>query len=338
VHLPRFAYGDTHRAELVDSLTRRLRDLPGVTAVTYIDGPPLGASGGTAFMIESRQVQAASYTIGPGYFAAMGTRILEGRDFNDQDISDARRVFIVNQAFARQHLNETAAGQRVRGWVRKGPEPWEIIAIVEDVRHRGLTEPPEPAVYLYRSAESRLAPTAPTFIIRTAGDAASFAPTLRSLVKQQDPTVIVDTVMTMQDRLLTSLAQPRLYAVLLGGFAGLALFIAAIGLFGVLSYTVAQRSRELAVRTALGARPADIVRLVLIQGLGVTAAGVAVGLPAAFLVTAAIGRLLYGVGQRDALTFGVAPIVILTVAALACVAPARRASRIDPLRALKSSP
>lgn len=336
VQLPKFAYSDARRAELIASLTRRLKDVPAVTAVTHVAGPPLGASGGTAFMIDARRVQAAAHTVVPGYFAAMGTRILDGRDFTPEDIAGERPVFIVNEAFVRQYLGHASAGQRVRGWVRKGSTPWEIIAIVENVRHRGLTEPPEPAVYLYQSPEIRLAPTAPTFIIRTSGDPAAFAPTFRSLAKEQDASIVVDSMLTLEDRVLTTLARPRLYAILLGGFAGLALLIAAVGLFGVLSYSVAQRSRELAVRSALGARPVDIVRLVVGQGLVVTAAGLLAGLLGAAAAARVVGRLLYGVQPYDPLTFVAVPIVLIAVAAAASILPARRAARVDPLSALRA--
>ncbi|HJR58041.1 MAG TPA: ABC transporter permease [Vicinamibacterales bacterium] len=336
LQLPRFAYSDERRAELVEALTARLRAVPGVQAVTYTDGPPLGIYGGTAFMLDSRQVQAASHTISPGYFAAMGIRIVDGRDFTDEDVATSRPVFIVNRAFARRYLSAEPVGQRVRGWVRKGRGHWEVIGVVDDVRHRGMTEPPELEVYLYREGGVRRVSAAPTFIVRTSGDPVALAPTLRALVRQQDASVVVDSVSTMEDRVMTSLARPRLYAILLGGFAGFAVMIAAVGLLGTLSYTVAQRSRELAVRAALGARPADLIRLVITQGLGVSAVGVAVGLAAGLLMGRAIATLLYDVRPSDALTFALVPVALLLVTIVASFVPALRASRIDPLRVLRT--
>ena len=169
VQLPKFAYPDQRRRELVDAFTTRLRQVPGVQAVTYTDGPPLGIYGATAFMLDSRQVQAASHTIGSGYFAAMGIRVLDGRDFSEEDVATSRPVFIVNRAFARRYLNPAPVGQHVRGWVREGRGDWEVIGVVDDVRHRGVTEPPELEVYRYRDREDAVVSTSPTLIVRTSG-------------------------------------------------------------------------------------------------------------------------------------------------------------------------
>jgi putative ABC transport system permease protein len=333
LQLPNFAFTPERRARLVETVIERLRANPGVTAATYSDGPPLGVFGGTAFWVDSRQVQASSRTVTPGYFDAMGMRLL-GRDFTEQDIATDRPVFIVNRSFARQYLGNDPVGQRVRGWVREKRGHWEIIGLVDDVRHRGMTEPTEPEIYRYRARGNGVS-SAPTLIVRTTGDPSSLAPTLRAIVRAQDPSVVVDSVMTMEDRVLTGLARPRLYAVLLAAFAGLALVIAAVGLFGVMSYTVAQRSRELAVRTALGARRSDIVRLVLREGLALTIAGIAAGLLLSAWLTRTIAALLYGVSEHDLLTYAAVPVVLLLAAAIACIVPARRASRLDPLQVLK---
>jgi ABC-type antimicrobial peptide transport system permease subunit len=154
-------------------------------------------------------------------------------------------------------------------------------------------------------------------------------------VREADAGLAPDAVRTLEERLMTTLARPRLYAVLLGGFAAFALAIAAVGLFGVLSYTVAQRSRELALRTALGARQVDIVSLVLRQGLAVTAAGLIAGVIGSLWLTRAIATQLYGVTTHDGVTYAVVPLVLAGVAALACFGPARRAARLDPLRVLR---
>jgi putative ABC transport system permease protein len=177
----------------------------------------------------------------------------------------------------------------------------------------------------------------PVIVVRTAADPAALLPLVAQYVKDAEPGLIPDSSMTMDDRVMASLAEPRLYAVLLATFAGFSLLIAGAGLFGVLSYSVAQRSREIGVRTALGARRADIFRLVLKQAFGVTIAGVGVGLAGAFLLVTLVGTLLYGIKAHDAVTFASVPVVILVIAALASFGPARRASRIDPLTAFRKT-
>jgi ABC-type antimicrobial peptide transport system permease subunit len=163
----------------------------------------------------------------------------------------------------------------------------------------------------------------------------ALAPTLRAIVRQQDASIVVDSVSSMEDRVMTSLARPRLYAILLGGFAFFAVLIVAVGLLGTLSYTVAQRSRELAVRAALGAGRADLIGMVIKQGLAVSLLGVALGLLAGALMTRAMANLLYGVHHFDTLTFALAPAALLLLSVAASFVPARRASRIDPLRVFR---
>ena len=338
VQMPAFAYPPARRAELTESILARLRSIEGVTAVTVSDGPPLGIYGGTAFMLDDRQAQASSRTTSPGYFAAMGIPIVAGRDFTEDDVAANRPVFIVNRTFARQYLRPDAVGQRIRGWVKKGRDHWEVIGVVEDVRHRGVTEPPEPEVYVYRErGDVRSYSSSPTFIVRTSADPLRLGASVRAIVRQQDPLLILDSMATLEDRVMAGLARPRLYTILLVTFAVLALVITAVGLLGVLSYVVAQRSRELAVRSALGATRAHLVQLVLRQGAIVCAAGVAVGLPAAWILSGTIRGLLFGVRPHDPFTFLVVPVVLLAVALAACIPPALRAVRLDPLRILRSS-
>lgn len=334
LQLPNYAYTPERRSVLVNALLARLRTVPGVTAATFTDVPPLGIFGGTAFWVGPRQVQASSRNVTPDYFAAMGMHFAGGRPFTEEDVSTSRPVFIVNRAFARQYLGPTPVGESVRGWIRQGPPGWEVIGVVDDVRHQGVTAPPEPEVYRYRKPDDPVS-TAPTLLVRTAVDPVALVPTLRALARQEDPAVVIDAVMTLDDRVLTSLARPRLYAILIGGFAAAALLIAAVGLYGVLSYIAEQRSRELAVRAALGARPADILRLVMRRGLGMTAAGLGIGLLASSLLANSIASLLYGVTTYDGATFLAVPALLLVVAAVACFVPARRAARMDPVQVLR---
>lgn len=338
VQMPAFAYPPARRAELTETILERLRRVEGVTAVTFSDGPPLGVFGGTAFKLDGRQAQASSRTVSPGYFTAMGMRLAGGRDFTDDDVASNRPVFIVNRTFARQYLRPDPVGQRIRGLVSESSEHWEVIGVVEDVRHRGVTAPVEPEIYRYRArGDVRTYSPSPTFIVRSAGDPMRLAATLRAVVRQQDPLLTIDSLMTMEERVIAGLARPRLYAILLGAFGGLALVITGVGLLAVLSYVVAQRSRELALRTALGASQADIVRLVLGQGAVVCLAGLAIGLPAAWLLSGTIRGLLFGIAPHDPLTFAIVPAVLLAATIIACVSPAIRAIRLNPLQLLRST-
>ena len=174
------------------------------------------------------------------------------------------------------------------------------------------------------------------FVVRTAGDPAALAPMLRAVVREQAPHLVLDSVRTMEDRVLASLAKPRSYALVLTGFAACALAIAGVGLFGVLSYSVAQRSREIGVRTALGAQTSDAVRLVLRSAVTITAAGLTLRARDGLASRGLPEDILIGVEPFDPVTFGVAPVVLALAAALACAAPAHRAARIDPLRALRA--
>lgn len=338
VQMPAFAYPPARRAELTENILARLRSIEGVTAATFVGGAPLSVGGGSAFTMDGKQAQAASHVVTPGYFAAMGMRLAAGRDFSDEDVSASRPVFIVNRTFARQYLAPNAAGQRVAAGFREGVTHWEIIGVVEDVKRGALQNPPDPEIYQYRDPrEIRTYSSAPTFIVRTSGDPLKPAASIRALVKQQDPLLTIDSMMTMEERVMAGLVRPRLYTILLVAFAALAVLITAVGLLAVLSYVVALRSRELAVRSALGATRANIIQLVLRQGAIVWVAGLAVGLPTAWILSGAIRTLLFGVEPHDGFTFLVVPIVLLMVALAACIPPAIRAVRLDPLRVLRAS-
>jgi ABC-type antimicrobial peptide transport system permease subunit len=173
-------------------------------------------------------------------------------------------------------------------------------------------------------------------VIRTSDDPSALASTARAIVREEDPSVPVDSILTMEDRVAASLAGPRSYAVFLVGFALCALAIAGVGLFGVLSYTTSQRTREIGLRSALGATRRDLLALVGEQALTITCAGLAVGLAAAFVLSQSLSALIYGISARDALSFLVVPLVLTVVSILACAAPAWRATKIDPLIALRS--
>ena len=199
----------------------------------------------------------------------------------------------------------------------------------------GVLDPPEPEIFLsYRQWPFPIDDL--IVLVRTTSDPAALAADARALVGAEDPTLPVDSVMTMDDRVAASLAGPRSYAVFLAGFSLCALVIAGVGLFGVLSYTTSQRTREIGLRTALGARRGDVLTFVDEQALTITCAGLAIGLVAAFFLSQSLSTLLYGISTRDPISFLVVPFVLIVVSILACAAPAWRATRIDPLVALRT--
>jgi putative ABC transport system permease protein len=318
-------------------MVERLRAVPGVTAVALSSASPLGSGGRSAFTLDGRTAEAETHVVTAGYFQALGIRVLEGRAFTEQDALSQQPLLIVNRTFARRYLDGGGVGRQIQaGLFADRKAPVEILAIVSDVRHRPDRGDAPPQVYQVHAEQAgTLSWSGMTILARTTGNPAALAGTLRALAREQDAAVALDSVMTMEERLRASMEGPRTIASLIGGFAGLALLIAAVGLFGVLSYTVAQRSRELAVRSALGARPAQLLGLVLRQGLAVAAAGVALGLVAASALVQLIAAMLYGVTTRDPVTYVAVPAILLVVALVACAVPAVRAARVDPLGVLK---
>jgi hypothetical protein len=283
--------------------------------------------------------RAQGRLVSQDYIKAMGMRVVRGRDFLASDSPTSRMVVLVNETFARRYLPAEPLGATlpisyVEG--KDGSTSQEVIGVVDDVRQRAATDPPQPEIFFsYQQLSVGMMLSTPVIIARTTGDPARILPIIAHYAADAQPGLVADTALTMDDRVLSNLAQPRLYALLFGTFAAFALLVAGTGLFGVLSYSVAQRAREIGVRTALGARPADIVSLVLKQALMVTVVGATAGLVAAFLLVTLVGTLLFGVSAHDAVTFAAVPIVIFAIAAVAAYGPARRASRIDPLTAFR---
>jgi len=219
---------------------------------------------------------------------------------------------------------------------KRGETEAEVVGIVDDVRNGAVTDPVAPELYRCSlQLSDGFDDDVPSLIVRTAGDPARLVPVLRSIIGEEDASVALESVMTMENRLATSLAKPRLYAILLGAFAVFALAIAGVGLFGVLSRIVSLRAREIGVRTALGAAPADVVRLVLKQALAVTIGGMAVGLALSAALGRYVSKLLYGVTPYDPVSYGAVSIMLVLVVLVACIVPARRAARIDPARVLR---
>ncbi len=343
VILPDQHFTNERRAAILTGLLERLRTVPGVTRAAITTALPLTRrdifasfpvfSERTGAMV---QAHALNRFVTPDYFATLRIKVIEGRGFDASDTPSSKRVVVVNRAFAAEYLGDRPVGQKLwKDSANLGPGP-QVIGIVENVHHRNVTDPPAPEIYRSSTQSGELfAYDEPTIAVQTTVPPARLVATLGALVRQQDASASLDSVATMDDLLKKSLAQPRLYAILLGGLAGLALVIAAVGLFGVLAYTVGQRTREIGIRSALGAHPRDIVRLVVRQGLFMAGAGLVAGLAAAAALAKSLSTLLYGIGAYDPASYLLAPLVLLVVAAVACFVPARRAARLDPLRALR---
>lgn len=333
------------RFAIVDQVLSRLADVPGVAEAAFTSEIPLTAGGSTsAFTLRSptgevTKVQASPRIVSTRYFAALRIRTVAGRVFAATDTAASEPVVVVNQAFARRYLGDAPLGAKVPmtayGPPNGPPIEATVVGVVQDARYITTISSSQPEVYfLDRQMDGGLPVYTITLLLRTSSDPVLAAPAVRVAVREADPRLVAD-VTPLDQRLLTTLARPRLYAMLLGGFAAFALIIAAVGLFGLLSYSVSLRSRELAVRAALGAKRLDIVRLVLGQGLGVTVAGLAIGLIAAASLTRLLSTQLYGVTPYDTLTFIVVPLLLLIVAVVACLIPARRAATLDPLQVFR---
>lgn len=278
-------------------------------------------------------VNADFNVVTPGFFAAIGAPLRAGRDFAPTDAAKAPSVAIVNEAFASLFLaGRPAVGQRLREVGPMGADV-EIVGIVADFRARRLREPAAPTIY---APHAQLYLPGMSLAVRTVGPPHAALPAVRAVVRGLDPELPLFAVRTLEEKLALALGQERLLALLFAAFGGLAVLLAGAGLFGLVGYTTEGRTREIGVRVALGARPADVLRLVLGQSLGLAAVGLAVGLAAAMLSSRLLAGLLFGVGAADPWNLAVVAGVLALTTLLASQAPARRALRVDPMTALRS--
>jgi putative ABC transport system permease protein len=273
--------------------------------------------------------------ISANYFEVMGMRLLKGRVFTAADTAEAPRVAVVNETLARRIWpGEDPIGKRLTPGTPKSQNPWcEVVGVVADVKLEGLERDTPMQVYLPLLQR----PGSPTLwlVVRTAGDPLRAVTTVERTIHAVEKDLPVFSVRSMNQLLGSSLATRRLTLVLLAGFAGLALLLAAVGVYGVTAYTVKQRMRELGIRMALGAQAGDALKLVLLQGLKLAFAGVVIGLTAAFSLTRWMKSLLFEVRPTDPMTFAVIALLLIAVALLACWIPARRAAKVDPMVALR---
>ncbi|MFP2960411.1 ABC transporter permease [Myxococcus sp. 1LA] len=324
---------------LLEPVLEAVRSLPGVTAAGMTSVLPVQRAWnnaryrveGAPFPEPGDEPRAERRATSPGYFAAMGIPMRQGRDFTALDAApDQPGVVIVNEALARRHF---PAGDVLGQRLHIGAAAFTIVGVVGDVRQAGLER--EPLAEFHVPHGRPWGDDGLVLVARTSVPPETLLPAIREAIRRVDGTVPVYRALTMEQVIAQSLAMRRLVLGLLGGFACLAVILAAYGLYGVVSLRVSQRTREFGVRMALGARPADVLRLVLGQGAGMTAVGLGVGLGAAFILSQVLASQLHGVRARDPWTFGGVATLLATVALLACWFPARRATRMDPLQALR---
>jgi putative ABC transport system permease protein len=350
VGLPYAQYGDAHKvANFYARLAERLAAEPGVRAVGATTSLPLrkDADYRLRFDIPDRpkpenpEEQSAYYRmVTPGYFRAMGMALLAGREFADTDEAQSAGVAVINETLARQYWpGESPLGKRIGIYKGQfGPlgftlfDSPRIVGVIADVRQAGLQAKPEPSIYL----PHRQAPfLGMTLVVRANMNPAGLAAAIRADVESFDRSLPISHVATLEQTLSTAVAQPRFRTLLLSLFAALALLLASIGIYGVMAYSVAQRTNEIGIRMALGARPGQVLQLVLSQGMRMAVAGAAGGILFALLLGRFVSGLLFGVSARDPWTFAGVTLLLTIVALAACAIPAWRAMRVDPMTALR---
>ena len=320
-------------------LLEKVNQTPGVISAGAVLSLPLtGAVESTNLFIDGRprppvaQAPEADYTIvTPGYFRAQGIPMLKGRTFTDQDNKDATGVIVINEALAQRYWpNEEPVGKRLTVAFEKTPR--EIVGVVASAKQRALSADARATMYL---PQLQRPTTGMTIVIRTIGDPLLLAGIARSQAHALDPTIPVTNVRTMDEIFSASVEQQRFSMLLVALFGGLAVVLAAIGIYGVMGYTVTQRKHEIAVRIALGARTNQVLKLVLKEGLTLALLGIGIGLIGAFGITRLMSSLLFEVKPTDLQTFATVSALLIVVAVVACIVPARRATKVDPLVALR---
>jgi putative ABC transport system permease protein len=321
---------------------RRARAVPGVDAAALTDSlPPDRQGDADTFEIEGKPLTPGTLnpiiskpTVTPDFFRALGVPLIKGRSFTAHDTQDSRPVAIVSEGFVRRFFpDQEALGKRIK---QSGPgygDKWmEIVGIVGNVKYLGLTVDTDPAYYI---------PFAQSYgpqmflVVRSPGDAAPLAAALRNSIQSIDPGATLAAIATMEQALDLSVSQPRFDTLLLSLFAGGAVLLAAVGIYGLIAYSVAQRTHEIGVRMVLGAAQTDVVRIVVRQSTSLAAIGIMLGLGGALALKSLLKTMLFGLGASDAITFLAAPLGIMLVVLLATLLPALRATRISPVIALR---
>lgn len=342
IDLPATRYSQqTQVAPFYQQLISRLEAAPGVKSVSAISDPPLSSYRDlTGFSIEGIATTpdkpfpyiADWRAVTPGYFETMGMRLIKGRDFTPRDEPRSTQVAIINETLARRYFpNQDPLGKRIMPGVG-GSLMREIVGVVSDSKHASLREAPPPTIIL---PHEQLPHPSMTLVVRAANDPNNLIGVVQKEAQALDSELPVFNIRTLDQYVDFSVAKPKFSALLVGLFAGLALILSCIGLYGVMSYAVAQRTRELGIRMALGAQTRDVLKLVVRQGMWLTLLGAAIGVAGAIALTRMIKSWLFGVSPTDPLTFAAAALLLAIVALLSCWVPARRAAKVDPMTALR---
>jgi len=346
VELPEARYEKVKpQTQFRDRVLENMNSLPGVQAAMISELPLGGNAINHNFIIEGRPALAVgeepelySRSVAGDYFRLMDIPLLQGRALTHDDRADAPAVGVINLSMAQKYFaGANPVGARIR-WARNEGVDWiTIVGVVGNVRHFSLAAPEEPAIYTPYAQSGQEWKRWSNIVVRTPGPVANTATIaqLKAMVWKADPLIPVTNIRPMTEVMAVSLAEQRFNTLVLGVFAGLALLLASVGLYGVLAFVVAQRTREIGIRMALGADTGDVLRLVVGQGLTLALVGVGAGICLSLVVTRALAGLLYGISPTDPATFAALPALLIAVALAACLIPARRATKVDPMVALR---
>jgi putative ABC transport system permease protein len=343
VGIPEVKYPVEKQDQFYRELESRLQSLPGVRSAGAVVPLPLSNDlYRISFETEGRPIEKGNqpsadfFLASDDYFKTLGVSMVKGREFNQRDSGNAPGVIIVNETFAKKFFpGEDPIGKRIKPGIATGekkPDWREIVGVVADVRNRNLSSELRPGYFV---PQAQVPFNQMTMVIRTTNDPHSLITAIQNEVKAMDPEVPVFNIKTMDEYISATVAAPRFNATLLVIFAAVALVLTIVGLYGVMSYSVAQRTNEIGIRMALGAQTRDVLRMIVAQGFKLVLLGLAIGLVGAFALTRVIASLLFGVTTKDPLTFAAVALLLALVALLACYIPARRATRLDPLSALR---
>lgn len=343
IELSESKYPDKERrAPFYNELLRRVSILPGVESAavagylpfTYNGlSMPIGVEGRTDPPLD-QSPDVVLRVVGPGYFNTMGIKFVQGRDFSEQDKTDTVQTVVISEKTARHYWpGESPIGKRLKPGSTASEGPWrEVIGVVKDTRQNDFVAEPKMQMFLVYAQTNSFAPNA--LVVRTSIDPLSLATSVRNAVWSIDKDQPVSNLRSMDEIVSEAVARQRFSTLLLGVFAGLALVLAAVGIYGVMSYSVAQRTREIGIRMALGAQRSDVLKLTIANSLKLVGAGLIIGLAAAFILTRVMASLLFGVSATDPITFIIISLVLMSVALVASYIPALRATKVDPMVAL----